>query len=75
MQLNQLKKEETGTIVKINANKELRDRFGSFGIVPGEEIIIKRYSLAKQTIEIIIGMSMVVLRTDEAEKIEVNKNE
>ena len=73
MQLNRLKQGENCTITKINADKELRDRFTSFGIVPGEEITIKRYSLAKQTIEIEIGASLVVLRTNEAEKIEVNK--
>lgn len=75
MLANQLKKGESATIIQINAEKALRDRFTSFGIVPGEEITIRRYSLAKQTIEAAIGMSLVVLRTDEAEKIEVEKEE
>ena len=74
MLANQLKKGESATIIKINAEKALRDRFSSFGIVPGEEITVKQYSLAKQTIEIAIGPSLVVLRTNEAEKIEVNKH-
>ncbi len=74
MQLNQLKKGESAMIVKINATKELRDRFNSFGIVSGEEITIIEHSLAKQAIEIAIGSSLIVLRTNEAEKIEVTIN-
>ena len=75
MQLNRLKKGETGQIVRIDADKALRDRFNSFGIVPGEEITVKRYSLAKQTIEVEIGASHIVLRTNEAEKIEIEREE
>ena len=75
MLVNQLKEGERAIIVKIDASKALRDRFTSFGIVPEEEITIKRYSLAKQTVEIAINSSLIVLRTDEAEKIEVKKEE
>lgn len=73
MLVNQLKKGESATIIKINAEKALRDRFSSFGIVSGEEITVKQYSLAKQTIEIAVGSTHIVLRTNEAEKIEVNR--
>ena len=75
MLANQLKQGESGTITKIDADKALRDRFTSFGIVPGEEITVKRYSLAKQTIEIGIGASLIVLRTNEAEKIDIEREE
>ncbi len=75
MLANQLKKGENATIIKINAEKTLRDRFSSFGIVLGEEITIIEYSLAKQTIKISIDSTLVVLRTSEAEKIEVIKEE
>ncbi|MEA3491982.1 MAG: FeoA family protein [Campylobacterota bacterium] len=75
MLANRLKKGESATIIKVNAQKELRGRFNSFGIVPGEEITVKEHSLAKQTIEISIGTTLVVLRREEAEKIEVNRDE
>ena len=75
MLANQLKQGESGTITKISADKALRDRFTSFGIVQGEEITLKRYSLAKQTLEVEISASLVVLRTNEAEKIEIEREE
>lgn len=75
MLVNQLKKGESATIVKINAEKALTDRLNSFGIVPGEEIILMHYSLAKQTIEVSVGSTHIVLRTNEAEQIEVTKEE
>ena len=71
MVLNRLKKGESGKIVKIDADKALRDRLNSFGIVKGEKVTIREHSLAKQTIEIEIGTTLVVLRANEAEKIEI----
>ena len=71
MLLNELKKREKGRIVKINAEKALRDRLSSFGITKGEELTVREHSLAKQTIEIEIGTALVVLRANEAEKIEI----
>jgi ferrous iron transport protein A len=73
MKLNELKKGEQGEIIQINADKALRDRLSSFGIVKGELITVVEHSLAKQTIEIEIGTSLVVLRANEAEKIDINK--
>ncbi len=75
MYANQLKKGESGTISAIHADKILRDRFTSFGIVPGEEIIIKQHSLTKQTIELSIAGALIILRTSEAKKIEISKKE
>jgi len=71
MLVNQLKKGESATIVKINAEKALMDRLNSFGVIKGEELTVKAHSLAKQTIEMEIGGTLVVLRANEAEKIEI----
>ena len=71
MKLNELKKGEQGEIIRINADKTLRDRLSSFGIVRGELVTVVEHSLAKQTIEIKIGTSLVVLRANEAEKIDI----
>ncbi len=73
MNAAQLKKGNRALIVKINADKVLKDRLNSFGIMREEELIIKGCSLAKQTIEIEVGSTLIALRKDEAEKIEVAK--
>jgi len=71
--LNKLHKGDRAVIIKVHAEKALRDRFASFGIMRGEEIMVKACSLAKQTMEIEIGATAVALRAEEAERIEVKK--
>jgi ferrous iron transport protein A len=73
MKLIELIKGERAEIIKINADKALRDRFSSFGVMRGEELLVKGCSLAKQTMEIEVGSTLIALRADEAEKIEVEK--
>ena len=73
MKLTELTKGERGVIVKIHADKALRDRFNSFGVIRGEELLVKGCSLAKQTMEIEVGGTLIALRKEEAEKIEVEK--
>jgi ferrous iron transport protein A len=73
MNLIELIKGERAEIIKINADKALRDRFSSFGVMRGEELLVKGCSLAKQTMEIEVGSTLIALRADEADKIEVEK--
>ena len=73
MNATQLKKGNRALIIKINADKALKDRLNSFGIMRDEELTIKGCSLAKQTIEIEVGSTLIALRRDEAEKIDVKK--
>ena len=73
MNLIELTKGQRGEIVKINADKALKDRFNAFGLMRGEELLVKGCSLAKQTMEIEVGSTLIALRADEAEKIEVEK--
>ena len=73
MKLTQLKKGDKANIIKINADKSLKDRLHSFGVMRGEELIVKVCSLAKQTMEIQVGSTLIALRKDEAAKIEVEK--
>jgi ferrous iron transport protein A len=75
MTLTQLNKGDHATIVKINADKALKERLASFGIVRGEEISLKGCSIGKQTIEIDVDGTFIALRAEEAEKIEVEKIE
>jgi len=73
MKLSKLTKGEKAEIIKINADKALRDRLTSFGVMRGEELTVKGCSLAKQTMEIEVGSTLIAVRSDEADKIEVEK--
>jgi len=73
MRLIELTKGNSAEIVKIHADKILRDRLSSFGVMRGETLTVRGCSLAKQTMEIEVGSTLIALRADEAEKIEVEK--
>lgn len=73
MNLTELTKGERGEIIKVHADKALKDRLNSFGVMRGEELLVKGCSLAKQTMEIEVGSTLIALRRDEAEKVEVAK--
>jgi len=75
MVLTELHKGDHAVIKKIHAPKALKDRFLSFGVMPGETLVVKGCSLAKQTMEIEVGGTLIALRKEEAEKIEVEKDE
>jgi len=73
MKLTELTKGEKAEIVKIDAEKALKDRLTSFGVMRGEELLVKGCSLAKQTMEIEVGSTLIALRKDEADKITIEK--
>lgn len=73
MVLSDLRKGNRAEIVKVHADKALRDRLTSFGVMRGEELLIKGCSLARQTMEIEVGSTLIAVRADEAKKIEVEQ--
>jgi len=73
MRLDELHKGDRAEIVKIHADKALKDRLASFGVMRGEELTVKGCSIAKQTMEVEVGSTLLALRKEEAEKIEVEK--
>ena len=73
MKLSELTKGNRAEIIKINADKALRDRLTSFGVMRGEELTVRGCSIAKQTMEIEVGSTLIAVRSDEADKIEVEK--
>jgi ferrous iron transport protein A len=75
MVLSDLRKGMEAEIVKIHADKALKDRLTSFGVMRGETLLVKGCSLAKQTMEIEVGSTLIAVRADEADKIEVTKIE
>ena len=73
MHLIDLQKGNKATIIKIHADKALRDRLNSFGVMRGEELTVKGCSFAKQTMEIEVGSTLIAVRADEAKRIEVEQ--
>ncbi len=73
MKLTELTKGDRALINHIEADKALRDRLNAFGIIRGEELRVKGCSLAKQTMEIEVGGTLIALRREEAERIDVEK--
>jgi len=73
MVLKDLHKGDKAEIVKIHADRALRDRLTSFGVMRGEMLLVKGCSLAKQTMEIEVGSTLIAVRANEAAKIEVVK--
>ncbi len=71
MVLSDLRKGNSAEIVKIHADKMLKDRLTSFGVMRGEILLVKGCSLAKQTMEIEVGSTLIALRAEEARKIEI----
>lgn len=71
MVLTDIRKGDKAEIVKIHADKALKDRLNSFGVMRGEVLFVKGCSLAKQTMEIEVGSTLIALRANEAEKIEI----
>lgn len=64
MFLSKLSKGDTATIINIHASAPLKGRFYSFGIMKGEQVLLKEYSLGRQTIEIQICSTLIALRID-----------
>jgi len=73
MTLNSLPEGTSATITAVNADKELRNRFNSFGVVKGATVYVERYTLAKQTMEIRINKTRMALRLSEAGKVQISK--
>jgi len=73
MKLKELSKGDHAKIIKIHADKALKDRLHSFGVMRGEALNVKGCSIGKQTMEIEVGGTLIALRADEADKIEVEK--
>jgi len=60
-------------IIKLNTDKELKQRLISFGVMKEAIVEILEHAPAKSTIEIKVGKMRIALRAKEAELIEVQK--
>ncbi|MCU7835706.1 MAG: ferrous iron transport protein A [gamma proteobacterium symbiont of Taylorina sp.] len=73
MTLNNLSKGDSAIIYRVNADKELKNRFNSFGLTKGARVYVEYHSLAKKTMEVRINQTRIALRTQEAEHIELEQ--
>ena len=73
MVLSDMQKGDSAEIVQIHADKALKDRLHSFGVMRGETLFVKGFSLGGKTMEIEVGSTFIALRSDEADKIEITQ--
>jgi len=72
MKLKELAKGQKAKVININtSSKELKQRFASFGLIKGTVVELIDYSLTKSNIEIMIDTTLLALRKQEANDIEV----
>ena len=73
MTINDLKDGESAIIKSLKVDKQLKDRFISFGIAKTKPIKKLETSLGGSTILVELDRSCIILRTEEAKAIEVEK--
>lgn len=73
MKLSQLQLNEKARIKNINSDLELKQRLNSFGIFKDIEISVQNISLSKNTMTIEVENTLIALRIEEANTIEVEK--
>jgi ferrous iron transport protein A len=73
MKLFELEKGDRALIRKIDTDEALKTRLASFAVVRGSELTVEACSIGKRTMEIMVDDTLIGLRGDEAEKIEVEK--
>jgi ferrous iron transport protein A len=71
--LNECKKSCKVKVLRLNADKELKQRLISFGIMKEAVLEVLEHAPAKSTIEVKVGKMRIALRAKEASLIEVQK--
>ena len=73
MTLSEMNAGEMAIVTLIEADGELKQRLFSFGLRKGSHLKIKATSIAKSTMEIEEGSTLLALRFEEAKHIGVQK--
>jgi len=71
LKLSELKKGQKAIVKSIEGNKEMKQRLLSFGLTKGSVVELLDCSLSKSNIEIMVDTTLLALRRQEAENIEV----
>ena len=74
MKLSELKKGQKAIVKSIEGDKEMKQRFLSFGLTKGSEVELIDCSFGKSNLEIKVDNTLLALRKQEANKIEVEAN-
>jgi len=73
MCLLQMKVGDMAAVDAINVQGDLKQRLNAMGLARNSEICVKQYGWFKSTVQIMINRTLIALRKDEAELIEVHK--
>jgi len=73
VKLSELKKNQEAVVVRVDASGELKQRLASFGLIKGANVKVIDCSIGKSTIEIMVDSTLLALRKEEAQKIEVEE--
>jgi Fe2+ transport system protein FeoA len=65
---------DKATILSINASKELKLRFLSFGITKGVDLEVREFAWGKANVELEIDNTLIALRVNEMKMIEVSRD-
>ena len=71
MRLSELKKGQTGKVVRVGGGGTLRRRILEMGILKGAEVYVEKYAPLKDPLELIVKGYHVSLRVREAAQISV----
>ena len=71
--LSEMNAGEKAIVSRIEADGELKQRLFSLGLRKGSNIQIKATSIAKSTMEVEVGTTLLALRYEEAKSIEVKR--
>ena len=61
MRLNTLKKGQSANIIAIHAEKELKNRLTSFGVIKGSQVTVERYTFGGKTMEICVNKTRMAI--------------
>jgi len=73
MCLLEVKAGEMVCIDALHVSDELKRRLNSFGMMKGSDICVKHFGLFKSTVQVMVYRSLIALRKEEAQLIEVHK--
>jgi ferrous iron transport protein A len=73
MCLLQMKVGEMASVDAVNVDGALKQRLLAMGLMPHARVSVKHYGWFKSTVQVMINRTLIALRRDEAELIEVHK--
>ncbi|MEA1919270.1 MAG: FeoA family protein [Campylobacterota bacterium] len=72
MCLLHMKKNEMAIVDDINLDVELKRRLAAMGFMKESRICVKHYGWFKSTVQVMINRSLIALRKEEAQQIQVH---